>query len=91
MSDLIAMQPNLDIPLYLVAPDERRDKVMTEVNRQTFSSLTPPLVEVCRYIPFSILRERLKELGAVTRYLKPEFLEEISESCKSGEETSNVA
>ena len=24
MSDLIAMQPNLNIPLYLVAPDERR-------------------------------------------------------------------
>jgi predicted RNA-binding protein len=32
MSDLIAMQPNLNIPLYLVAPDERREKVMTEVN-----------------------------------------------------------
>jgi hypothetical protein len=91
MSDLIAMQPNLNIPLYLVAPDERRDKVMTEVNRQTFSSLTPPLVEVCRYIPFSILRERLKELGSVTRYLKPEFLEEISESCKGGDKTSSVA
>ena len=33
MSDLIVMQPNLNIPLYLVAPDERRDKVITEVNR----------------------------------------------------------
>lgn len=25
MSDLIAMQPNLNIPLFLVAPDDRRD------------------------------------------------------------------
>ncbi len=91
MSDLIAMQPNLNIPLYLVAPDERRDKVMTEVNRQTFSSLTPPLVDVCRYIPFSVLRERLKELSSVTRYLKPEFLQEISESCKGGDKTSSLA
>jgi hypothetical protein len=29
MSDLIAMQPNLSIPLYLVAPDDRRAKVIT--------------------------------------------------------------
>ena len=29
MSDLIAMQPNLNIPLYLVAPDERREKVLS--------------------------------------------------------------
>jgi hypothetical protein len=41
MSDLIAMQPNLNIPLYLVAPDERRQKVFAEVNRPTFSRLSP--------------------------------------------------
>ena len=39
MSDLITMQPNLNIPLYIVAPDERRDKVIAEVNRPTFSRL----------------------------------------------------
>jgi hypothetical protein len=50
MSDLIAMQPNLNIPLYLVAPDEKCDKVMTEVNRPTFSRLSPPLSEICRFI-----------------------------------------
>jgi hypothetical protein len=27
MSDLLSLQPNLDINLYLVAPDERRNKV----------------------------------------------------------------
>jgi len=30
MADLLSMQPNLNIPLYLVAPDERRQKVFTE-------------------------------------------------------------
>jgi hypothetical protein len=40
MSDLIAMQPNLNIPLFLVAPDERRPKVVQEVNRPTFSRLS---------------------------------------------------
>ena len=82
MSDLIAMQPNLNIPLYLVAPDERRQKVIDEVNRPTFRRLSPPLFEVCRFISFSELRVRLKEAGSLVRYLKPEFLEEISESCE---------
>jgi len=82
MSDLMAMQPNLNIPLYLVAPDERRQKVIDEINRPTFSRLSPPLSEVCRFISFSDLRERLREAGPLIRYLKPEFLEELSESCE---------
>ena len=36
MSDLLAMQPNISIPLFLVAPDERRNKVIQPVNRPTF-------------------------------------------------------
>ena len=33
MADLVSMQPNLKINLYIVAPDERRDKVMSEINQ----------------------------------------------------------
>jgi hypothetical protein len=82
MSDLIAMQPNLNIPLYLVAPDERREKVFIEVNRPTFSRLVPPLSEMCQFISFSTLRERLKTIAPIVRYLKPEFLEELAEDCQ---------
>jgi hypothetical protein len=82
MSDLIAMQPNLNIPLYLVAPDERRDKVFTEVNRPTFSRLSPPMRQVCRYISFSALEQRVADVASVVRYLKPEFIDELSESCE---------
>ena len=82
MSDLIAMQPNLNIPLYIVAPDERRDRVLTEVNRPTFSRLTPPLYEMCRYISFSILQKRLAEIAPYLKFLKPEFLDELSEACE---------
>ena len=81
MSDLIAMQPNLNIPLYLVAPDERRNKVLSEVNRPTFSRLTPPLRAVCRYLAFSVLREQMPRDARVVRYLTPSFLGEFSESC----------
>ena len=81
MSDLVAMQPNLNIPLYLVAPEERREKVLLEVNRPTFSRLSPPLGDICRYISFSTLQARVREIAPYVQYLKPEFLEELSEAC----------
>jgi hypothetical protein len=82
MSDLIAMQPNLNIPLYLVAPDDRREKVMTEVNRPTFSKLSPKLSEICRFISFSGLKEQVAQAAPYVKFLKPEFLDELSESCE---------
>jgi hypothetical protein len=81
MSDLIAMQPNLNIPLYIVAPDERRNKVIQEVNRPTFSRLSPRMADICRFIAFSTLREKVREVAPVVRYLRPEFVQELSESC----------
>jgi predicted RNA-binding protein len=82
MSDLLTMQPNLTIPLYPVAPDERRNKVLSEVNRPTFSRLSPPLKRVCRYLAFSVLRDQLPKDPRVVRHLTPAFLEEFSESCE---------
>jgi hypothetical protein len=82
MSDVIAMQPNLNIPLYLVAPAERRGKVLVEVNRPMFSRLSPPLAEVCLYIAFAALRARLSQVAPFVRYLEPDFLDDLSESCE---------
>ena len=81
LSDLIALMPNTKIPLYIVAPDIRRDKVLTEVNRPTFSILSPPLSETCRFMSFSALQEYLKTVASATRHLKPSFLEDLSETC----------
>ncbi len=81
MADLLAMQPNLKIPLFIVAPEERRDRVVDEINRPTFSRLRPPLSEVCRYISYTVLKEKLSLIGSVTQYLKPDFVEQIAESC----------
>lgn len=81
MSDLITRQPNLNIPLYLVAPDERRDKVIAEVNRPTFSRRSPPMNRICSFISFSTLRQNMERVAGMTRYLKPEFLQELAEPC----------
>ncbi len=87
MSDLIAMQPNINIPLYIVAPSERREKVIEEVNRPTFSRLAPPLNEICQFIAFDVLRERIDEVAGYVRYLNPGVLNEWAESCEADADT----
>ena len=78
---MIYQMKELQLSLYIVAPDERSSKVMFEVNRPTFSRLEPPLSELCSYISFSSLEEAIEKHGSVIRYMKPDFLEKISESC----------
>jgi hypothetical protein len=81
MADLVAMQPNINIPLYIVAPYKRREKVITEINRPTFSRLEPALNEICRFLSFSSLEGLFKKFGSDVRFLKPQILEENSEDC----------
>ena len=80
-SDLLALQPNLNVPLYIVAPDNRRKKVVAEVNRPTFDSLPTPLRKVCRFIPYGKLRKGIPQEHSVVRNLNPSFIEELSEPC----------
>lgn len=81
MSDLIALQPNLEINLYLVAPEQRSDKVKKEILRPTFECLAKPLSTVCGYISFHELEDKvskIQDLG-IAAYLNPSFLDEIAE------------
>lgn len=82
MADLIAMQPNSNIPLYIVAPDDKRDRVLTQVNRPTFKKLDPPMPKRCKYISFTVLKRKISEVQQYLKYLKPEILDEIAESCE---------
>jgi hypothetical protein len=79
MSDLLTMQPNLDINLYLVGPDDRYAKFAREVARPTFASRPKPLHTLCGFLPYSKLCERIEEARNVLRFLKPEFIDEIAE------------
>ena len=79
MADLLALQPNVSIPLYIVAPDDRRDRVLQEVNRPTFSRFK--LAELCNYIPFSAIREAVGGGARYLQYLRPGFLAELAEPC----------
>lgn len=53
MSDLLALQPNMDIRLHIVAPSDRREKVLAEIGRPTFAALGGrPLAERCTYLSY---------------------------------------
>jgi hypothetical protein len=86
MSDLLTMQPNLDIKLSLVGPDERFLKFKREIARPTFATRTKPLHSVCRFMPYSILCKRLEEAKNVIKFLRPEFIDEIAELYDPAEE-----
>jgi hypothetical protein len=81
MSDLLALQPNLNIQIYLVAADERRNKVEQEILRPTFNLREPPLARICGFLSFSKLAEQLvgiRKLGLASS-LKPDFLSKLAE------------
>lgn len=86
MSDLLTMQPNINIKLYLAAPEERYRKFKNEVARATFSALHKPLHEMCGFLPYSALCDRLDEVKSVLPYLKPDFIDDIAEYYDPAEE-----
>ena len=62
MADLCALLPNINIPLHIVAPESRRDKVFQEITRPVFSLLeNSPLSKRCTYLPYG----GVEELGAM--------------------------
>ena len=87
MSDLLALQPNLNIKLYLVASDERRNKVKQEILRPTFELGNKPLSKVCGFISISNLNQKIdgiQKLGLASA-LNPEFLDKVAEYFEADE------
>lgn len=79
MADLMTMQPNLQINWFLVAPEQRFDKFAGEIARPTFCGLRQPLHQVCRFLSYKKLIQRLGAAEDFLNHLKPAFLDDISE------------
>jgi hypothetical protein len=79
MADLLALQPNMDINLHIVAPLARRDKVFSEIRRPVFSLLDKgPLAESCTYLSYDSLNEiaAQKHLAHLSDRVLEEYAEE---------------
>jgi len=79
MADLLALQPNMDTKLHIVAPYSRRDKVFQEIRRPVFSLLDRgPLSESCTYVSYDSLRElsEQRHLAHLSDNVLDEYAEE---------------
>jgi hypothetical protein len=78
MADLLALQPNMDIRLHIVAPVARKEKVFEEITRPVFSLLEgKPLAARCTFLSYDSIRE----IGALRHleHLSDRVLEEYEE------------
>jgi len=81
MADLLALQPNMDIRLHIVAPEEKREKVLREITRPVFSLLDRgPLYNSCSYIGYDAIESisRMPHLGHMSDSIIEEY-EELAE------------
>lgn len=78
MADLVALQPNIEIKLHIVAPVEKREKVLEEIRRPVFSLLEGrALSKMCTYLSYDKVHE-IMELKHLNR-LRDDVLEEYEE------------
>lgn len=79
MADLLALQPNMDIRLHIVAPEARRQKVFDVIRRPVFSLLEgKPLAQRCTFLSYDSVREvaDLKHLEHLSDSVLGEYEEE---------------
>lgn len=79
MADLIALQPNINIKLHIVAPIERLDKVLQEIKRPVFSLLEGrELAEMCSFLSYDNIYE-IGEMENLLHHLSDSILEDFEE------------
>lgn len=85
MADLLALQPNMDIRLHLVAPIERKGKVFQELQRPVFALLERgQLSERCTYLSYEAIEELAKEPQLI--YLRDDVITKYEEYAEEAEE-----
>lgn len=81
MADLLALQPNMNIKLHIVAPNERRDKVFQEIQRPVFSLLEEgPLSERCTFLSYDSIIELANQ--KLLAHLSDSVLDEFAEDAE---------
>jgi len=81
MADLLALLPNINIKLHIVAPIARKEKVFEEIQRPVFSLLeSGAMSEFCTYLSYDSVHELSEEkhLGN----LKESVLDELAEAAE---------
>lgn len=81
MADLVALQPNINIKLHIVAPVTKRDKVIQEIQRPVFSLLDAcPLSEMCTYLSYDSIKDIAESKHLA--HLSDKVIEDYEESAE---------
>jgi hypothetical protein len=79
LADLVALHPKIKAPLYAVTLPALKAGLVAELHRPALLLPKKPLAESLRLLEWDRLKTEVDQLGERVRYLKPEFLEGISE------------
>lgn len=79
LADLLALHPKLKAPLYAVTLPALKAGLIAELHRPASLAAKKPLAETLRLVEWDRLKTEVDQMGDRVRYLKPEFLEGISE------------
>ena len=77
MADLLALVPNLNLPLHIVAPYERKEKVFKEINRPVFQLMEKKLSDCCSFLSYEKVLEilELRQLQHMNHSIVAEYEE----------------
>jgi len=81
LSDLVAMQPNLQIPLYIVAPTSDGEGLSRDPPTNVRSA-EPPLRDYCQYNRVHVAPRGYEHTVGMAKFLKPSFIETLAEPCE---------
>jgi hypothetical protein len=76
MADLLSVVPALNIKLFIIAPNERQEKVMAELSRPTFRKIG--LSDFCRFVPIEELDKLLCRVEGLEGHVQPTILDTIA-------------
>jgi hypothetical protein len=77
MADLLALVPNLNLPLHIVAPQGRKEKVFKEINRPVFQLMEKKLSDCCSFLSYEKVLEilELRQLQHMNHSIVAEYEE----------------
>jgi hypothetical protein len=76
MSDLVELVPALNLDLYIVAPQERENKVLTEMGRPTFQRIG--LSDICRFVSIEELQRLTEKVKGLGGHINPSIIESVA-------------
>ncbi len=78
MADLVALVPNIALPMHIVAPEERREKVFREINRPVFHLMEGNLAKRCTFITYDSVLSLLNMENL--KHMNDSVIDEYTES-----------